>query len=153
MTERTAQFHALYGDLRINAQLEFYNDRRKEYAKGASQAAATRNGLLYLASVVGVVAQFFDGTTRAAVSVGAGVLAAFAGAVTAYGALIGFEQLEKLYGDASRGLDEAAVEWGRAATDEEFDRVEQVFRTENGQWGQLVLESAAQAEADQAGSG
>ena len=84
------------------------------------------------------------------------LLAALAAAVTAFETLIGFPQLEKLYQDAARNLDEARVDWEDVDPDAvpavEVERVEDVFRSERGQWGQLVVEGDG-AAADRAGTG
>ena len=47
------------------------------------------------------------GTARAAWAVAGALLAALAAAVTAFETLVGFPQLEKVYGDAARNLEEA----------------------------------------------
>ncbi len=77
------------------------------------------------------------------------MLAALAAAVTAFETLVGFPQLEKVYGDAARNLEEAKVDWQDVDPDtvpeREVERVEDVFRSERGQWGQLVVKSAAPA--------
>ncbi len=75
------------------------------------------------------------------------MLAALATAVTAFDTLMGFPHLDKLYGDAASNLEEAAIDWRNAdpaSTDltAEVDRVEDVFRSERGQWGQLLVTSS-----------
>jgi hypothetical protein len=71
--------------------------------------------------------------------------------VTAYETLIGFSQLEKLYADALYNLEEAALDWRdldpTADPTAEVERVESVFRSERGQWGQLVVKSATPVPA------
>ena len=82
-------------------------------------------------------------------AVAGALLAALAAAVTAFETLIGFPQLEKIYGDAARNLEEAKLDWQDLDPDTvsaaELERVEDVFRGERGQWGQLVVKSAAPA--------
>jgi hypothetical protein len=71
------------------------------------------------------------------------VLAALAAAVTAYEALIVFAQVSQLCDDTIRNLRAAAIDWDSTRPHDlaaEVGRVEQVFRTENGQWGQLVIQ-------------
>jgi hypothetical protein len=149
MSEHTAQFRMLYKELRILDQRQFYEARSAEYAEAHRQAVLVRNTLLLLASLAGVAAQFVTGAGRAGFGVLGGVLAAFAAAVAAFESLIGFEQLRKLYTDAALGLAEAEIDWdaGAAGGDvqAQVDRVEGIFRAENGQWGQLVLQSAAKS--------
>jgi hypothetical protein len=92
-----------------------------------------------------------SGTARAGWAVAGALLAALAAAVTAFETLIGFPQLEKLYQDAARNLDEARVDWEdvdpEVVPEAEVERVEDVFRSERGQWGQLVVKSAAPVPA------
>jgi TRAP-type C4-dicarboxylate transport system permease small subunit len=103
-----------------------------------------RNVLLVLAALAGLGGQLVTGTWRAGSGVLAAVLAALAGAVTAFEALIGFVQLEKVYDDAELALAQAEIDWdagsgGDLAAD--LDRVEQIFRSEAGRWGQLATEN------------
>jgi hypothetical protein len=147
MGNRASEFRALYRKLRITDQRKYYEARSKEYADAHRQAIALRNALLLLAAIAGIVGQLFSGTGRAGLSVGAAVLAALAGAVTAFEVLIGFPQLKKLYEDAALNLATAEIDWDNAEAGSDVladtERVEKIFRTENGQWGQLVTKSAA----------
>jgi len=139
----------MYAKLRISNQLSYYQDRAAEYRKAHRQAVMVRNLLLLGAATASVIGQFSNGTPRAAWALVAAVLAALAGAVTAYETLIGFPQLGKLYSDAARNLEQAAMDWQVAdpRTDlaAEVERVEAVFRGEIGQWGQLVVRAVAPA--------
>lgn len=155
MSDRRAQFCGLYREYRIADQRRFYEARSREYARAHNQAITVRNAFLLLAAVAGVAAQVPE-VNRLALGVAATLLAGLAGAVTAYEALIGFEQLRKLYDDAALGLAEAELDWDAAelARDagpqdlaRDILRVERVFRAENGQWGQLVLKRPSEPEA------
>jgi hypothetical protein len=152
MTDRLEQFHALYGKLRIADQKQFYAERRDEYRTAHRQAIIVRNGLLVAAAMAGVGGQLTEGTARALVSIGAAVFAALAGLVTAFEALIGFPRLGKLYEDAWINLSVAEVEWGRLDPHGDISaglgRVEQIFRKENGQWGQLVVRAEPEPGED-----
>jgi hypothetical protein len=147
VTTRSAQFHALYRDLRIVDQLRYYGDRRQEYQKAHHDVALARNVLLTLAATSGVLGQAVGGTGRALAGGLAAALAALAGAISAFDALMGFPELAKLYADFELNLGEAGVDWD--ATDPEgdlsaeVDRVEAFFDRENGQWGQLIVENAS----------
>jgi hypothetical protein len=151
MTDHMTEFHALYGQLRIADQKQYYLDRRDEYRRAHQQAILLRNVLLVAATLVGVAGQFTEGFARAELSIAAAVCAGLAGVVTAFGALVGFPRLSKLYADAWANLAEAEIDWealdphGDVA--EGLDRVEEIFRKENGQWGQLIV----QAKATEAG--
>ena len=147
--DRARAFHRFYLRLRIDDQLRWYQDRRTEYASAHRQAVVVRTALLFGAAAAGVVTQSTAGDARAAWAVAGTLLAALAAAVTAFETLIGFPQLEKIYGDAARNLEEAKLDWQDLDPDTmsaaEFERVEDVFRSERGQWGQLVVKSAAPA--------
>lgn len=151
MSDRTAQFRALYRDLRITDQLDWYSARSAEYARAHKQVIVVRNTLLLLAAAAGAGGQFASGTSRSALGVAAALLGALAGAVTAFEALIGFPQLEKLYRDAAFNMARAGIEWDAAADDSDLagdlEKVEQIMRTENGQWGQLAIDAKDPAGA------
>jgi hypothetical protein len=146
VTDRARDFHRLFLELRIEDQLEYYAARRVEYAAAHRQAVIVRTALLLAAGAAGVVVQYTAGTARAAWAVAGALCAALAAAVTAYETLIGFPQLEKLYRDAVRNLEEARVDWEdvnpEVTVQTEVERVEDVFRSERGQWGQLVVKQA-----------
>ena len=148
MTARDGEFRDLYRELRIADQRTYYDARSNEYADAHRQTIVVRNALLLLAAVAGIAGQLLSGSGRAGLSVVAAVLAALAGAVTAFEALIAFPQLHKLYDDAALNLATAAIDWDAGADGDlaaEFERVEQIFRAENGQWGQLVIEGTQKA--------
>jgi hypothetical protein len=141
MTDRDAQFSALYLDLRIRGQQRFYDRRKREYQLAHRQAVVVRNGLLTLAVLSGVAGQFLHGGGRGILGILAALLTALAGAVTAFGTLIGFASLTKLYNDTALNLSGAEIDWEAGRPDRDLatalDRVERIFTTENGQWGQL----------------
>lgn len=145
MTDHAIEFHSLYRDVRIQDQRQYYEARRTEYRTAYEQLIMTRNALLVASALVGVAGQVTNGAPRAVLAVAAGVMAALAGAVTAFGAVIGFPQLSKLYSDVAINLAEAEIDWDalepHADLASELDRVEEIFRKENGQWGQLVVEA------------
>jgi hypothetical protein len=143
VTDRTAEFRALYKHLRIADQREFYENRSHEYDRANRQAIAVRNTLLAGAALAGIVGQLFADTGRTWAGLTAAVLAALATAVTAFESLIGFGPLAKLYHDAAINLAQAEVGWGAGGSDlaADVEKVEAVFRSENGQWGQLAIQS------------
>lgn len=151
MSTREDDFRRLYRQLRIDDQQRFYSLRAREYHDAHRQVVVVRNVLLLAASLAGIVSQATEGTARAAWALGAAVLSSLAGAVTAYESLIGFPQLEKLYTDAERNLEEAAIDWDEPATTtaSEIERVESIFRSERGQWGQLVVKTAKSTEPNE----
>lgn len=147
---RAQDFHRLYEAERILGQLSYYQDRRQEYVRANRQAIIVRNLLLFAAAAAGLASQLVEAGARAGCAVAGAVLGGLAAAVTAYAALIGFPQLEKLYSDAELNLREAAIDWRDLDPDDdhtrEVERVEGIFRSEIGQWGQLIVKDAA-AEA------
>ena len=151
MNERAEEFHRLFLTHRIEAQRDYYTARSVEYRQAHEQAVVVRNVLLLAAAVAGGLGPFASDQVRIALGVVGAVLGALAAAVTAYETLIGFPQLEKLYADAARNLKEAAIDWREADPDgdltAEVERVEDVFRSERGQWGQLIVKSAARPSA------
>lgn len=153
MSDRTAQFHSLYRELRIADQIKWYHDRRVEYERAHEQALVVRNSLLMLSALAGL-SGFSVGTGRAIAGVAAALFAALAGAVTAFETLIGFSKLVKLYADAEFNLAEAEIDWeatgptGDLAT--QLDRVEDVSRAERSQWGQLAVEKTDEPPPDSA---
>ena len=149
MTGRENELRALYHALRIKDQRKYYADRRTEYEAAHRQTVVVRNALLVLAALASVTGQFTDPRIRGALAVVAAVLGALAVAVTGFEALIGFPHLTKLYTDAEYNLAQAEIDWstGRPEADlgRDVDRVETIFTSEIGQWGQLVSEAAAEA--------
>jgi hypothetical protein len=147
VTDRNSDFHDLFLDLRIEDQLAYYEARRTEYLAAHRQAVVLRTILLLGAAAAGIVGQGTTGTARAVWAVVGALCAALAGAVTGYETLVGFPQLEKLYRDTVRNLEEARADWKdvdpRTTDAAEVERVEDVFRSERGQWGQLIVKSAA----------
>ncbi|MCV2489833.1 SLATT domain-containing protein [Geodermatophilus sp. YIM 151500] len=149
MTDRDDEFQALYLALRIEDQKKYYDDRRTEYEAAHRQTVVVRNALLVLAALASVAGQLTGPTVRGALAVVAAVLGALAVAVTGFEALIGFPHLTKLYTDAARNLAEAEIDWTTRTPDADLehdvDRVEEIFTSEIGQWGQLISEAGAEA--------
>ena len=139
MTTRDDAVRTLYRATRIDPQLRFYKARAFEYGRARSQAIVARNILLLLAALCGVAGAATVPEARVVLGIAGGLLGALAGAVTGFEALIGFEQLAKLYGDAGVNLELAAIGWVDSDADLATDvaRVETVFERETAQWGQL----------------
>lgn len=144
MTERSAQFAALYAEDRIADQLGFYHRRRVEAEKARDQAIHAKWTLSTLAAIAGSVGAAVPGW-RMGLAMAAAFLAAAATALTAYQSLYAFPRLAKLYRDAEMSLSAlsgAGKELGSDLTPEQtrviIDRIERVFLQENGQWGQLI---------------
>ncbi|MFF5225583.1 SLATT domain-containing protein [Dactylosporangium sp. NPDC000521] len=147
MTDRESQFRDLYERHRVQEQQRFLEQRRDEFRNAYKQGVRLRNGLLVLSGVVGATAQVFSGpgsaTARGVCGLVAALIAALAGAVAGYSSLMGFASLRRSYEDALKGVRSAGHSWRDAPDDPAAVlRVEEVLRTENGHWGQLVLRQA-----------
>ncbi len=145
MTDRNADFAALYTQDRLLDQLHFYNRRRVEAEAARDQAIGAKAVLLGLSAVAGVVGAAYP-DIRSAMAIAAAFLAAMATALTAYQSLYSFPQLAKLYKDAEISLAAlrasglgAELEAGEIRARVEL--IETVFTQENGQWGQLAKDS------------
>lgn len=144
MTERSAQFAALYAEDRIADQLGFYRRRRIEAERARDQAIHAKWALATLAAIAGSVGAAVP-DWRTGLAIAAAFLAAGATALTAYQSLYAFPRLAKLYHDAEMSLSalsEAGKELSSDLTPAQaravIDRIEKVILQENGQWGQLV---------------
>jgi hypothetical protein len=145
VTDRNAEFAALYTQDRLLDQLDFYSKRRVEAETARDQAIGAKALLLGLSAVAGVVGAAYPGI-RAAMAITAAFLAALATALIAYQSLYSFPQLAKLYKDAEISLT-ALRTFGLGAEAEaseiraRVELIETVFTQENGQWGQLAKDS------------
>jgi hypothetical protein len=147
VTDRTAQVLALYQVQRVDDQLRFYRSRCELFERATGQAAVVSAVLLGLTAAVSALAGASTGNPELWTALAA-ILPALATAVASYGALFGFDQQSKLYADAIRALVAAQRETPDLAglSDKEradavagyVEKVESVFRKEQGQWGQLT---------------
>jgi hypothetical protein len=145
VTDRNAEFVALYTEDRLLDQLNFYNKRYIEAENARDQAIGAKAALLGLAAVAGVAGAAYP-DIRSAMAIAAAFLAALATALTAYQSLYAFPRLAKLYKDAEISLT-ALRAFGLGAELEaselraRVELIETVFTQENGQWGQLAKDS------------
>jgi hypothetical protein len=140
--ERTADFRRCYLNLRVDDQRDWYEARTRECEKANRQAVLWRNLFLLAASIAGVAGAALPEIWRTWLGLTAAVCAALAAALAAYETLMGFGPNAKLYRDAAINLDEAGLDDDVEGPELEAQvrTVEAVFRSENGQWGQLALE-------------
>ena len=150
MNNQQKQFLSLYQTYRHDDQIEFYDLRSEEFEKANTQAIYLTATLMILTAIVSllIAASLFEPKWVLAVL---GVfLPALSTALTAYTTLCSFEPQSKLYRDALNALRKAkasALE-PELATDIDVDaklaayvnQVEEIFRKEQGQWGQLISE-------------
>jgi hypothetical protein len=150
VTDRNAEFAALYTEDRLLDQLKFYSKRRVEAESARDQAIVAKAVLLGLAAVAGVVGAAYP-DVRSAMAIAAAFLAALATALTAYQSLYAFPQIAKLYKDAEVSLTALRAfglgpELGASELRARVETIETVFTSENGQWGQLAQDSHAGTE-------
>lgn len=145
MSERKAEFVALYTQDRLLDQLNFYHKRRVEAESARDQAIGAKAVLLGLSAMAGVIGAAYP-ATRSAMAIAAAFLAALATALAAYQSLYAYPRLAKLYKDAETSLTalralglSAELEASELRGRVEF--IETVFTQENGQWGQLAKHS------------
>lgn len=150
MSNRHEQFLDIYKTHRHDDQARFYNARHSEFEKARRQAVILTGALMFLTAMVSVLtaASIQPKPLWVVLSV---ILPAISTALTAYTSLFAFDQQSKLYQDAFRALHkaEASVYGLKQALNETdykagleiyVNQVEEVFRKEQGQWGQLVSE-------------
>jgi SMODS and SLOG-associating 2TM effector domain 1 len=137
----------LYRRCRVADQLMYYDDRGGEFDAAVSQLGILSAIVLALGSTAAALAgAAVEGTPVWAVL--AAVFPAIATALAAFGSLYAYEQQAKIYADAAKALrrldrtlpDLAAEQDSAAAVHQFITTAEDVFRREQGQWGQLVSE-------------
>ena len=138
----------VYRLCRIDDQLKYYGDRRLEYDRAISQLGAVSGLVLALGGTSAALAGASVGGHEIW-AIMAAVFPAVATALAAYGALYAFEQQAKIYADAVKALrriDREPPDLKEAAdpapaVHEYVERAEEIFRREQGQWGQLISEA------------
>jgi hypothetical protein len=148
MSERNSELLRFYAANRIEDQMKFYTGRRAVFDRATGQGLAISAVLLGFATAAGAIAGTAAGWAEGWSAL-ATILPALSTALAAYLGLYAFEQQSKIYGDASRALlaavrpkpDPDTARDGRTAEQNVAEfvlRVEDVFRQERGQWGQLT---------------
>lgn len=144
MSERNSELLRFYTANRIDDQMRFYTSRRAVFERATGQGLAISAVLLGFATAAAALAGTTVGWAQGWSAI-ATILPALSTALAAYLALYAFEQQSKIYGDASRALLAASRRKpDPAAGPDDQDvarfvlRVEDVFRQERGQWGQLT---------------
>jgi SMODS and SLOG-associating 2TM effector domain 1 len=141
------QLLELYARCRLDDQLRYYKGRARMYERATAQLAVCSAVVL----VAGSTAAALAGREIAQAelwAVLAAVFPAVATLLTAFGGLFAFDQQAKLYEDAARALqrlkrdapDLAGAQDPGEALRVYVERVEDVFRSEQAQWGQFASE-------------
>lgn len=147
MTDPRRQL-AFYRLCRIEDQLKYYDGRRLEYDRAVSQLGGASAVVLALGASSAALAGASVGRFEIW-AVLAAVFPAIATVLAAYGALYAFEHQMKVYADALKAVrridreppDLEAARDPASLLREYVERTEDIFRREQGQWGQLVSES------------
>lgn len=151
MRERDQQFLALYRKHRFDDQCAFYDSRRREFEAARDQVLWLTAVFMVLTAAVAALASANVGGLKSLWSILAVAFPALSTALSAYNALYAFERQAKIYGDAANALlrahadsphlrptmDDAAFQEALRA---HVEQVEQILRTEQAQWGQLIGE-------------
>ena len=151
MSEETAVLDLLPRSS-FSDQLNFYQDRQKEFEKAQTQATNFHSVLMALAGIVSVIetAHLLNDAFSTFFAILAVAFPVLAAAVTTYANLYAFERIGKLYGDAAEGLRfvdayfAPGVSVG-ATLGSYVERIEAIFTSEQKQWGQLVSEIRSQS--------
>ena len=148
---RREQFLNLYQIHRHKDQANFYRARCAEFERARRQAIITAGVLMFLTAIVSMLtASNLYGPKWLWAVLGV-LFPSLSTALTAYNSLFAFEQQSKLYQDAANALHRAEADaYGllQAADETEYpkrleayvNQVEEIFRKEQGQWGQLTSE-------------
>ena len=150
MNNRHEQFLSLYQSCRHKDQDRFYKDRHAEFERARRQAIITAGVLMFLTAMVSILTTtdlFWPKWVWAVLGV---FFPALSTALTAYNSTFAFEQQSKIYQDAIHALRSAETDYGlqQAANEADYlkrleayvNKVEEILRKEQGQWGQLISE-------------
>lgn len=151
MNERNKEFLALYQQYRYQDQRKFYENRLEEFEAARDQAITLTVFFMALAAVSAVLASADVIGLKALWAVLAVVFPVLSTTIAAYSALYAYERQAKLYQDAISALDRAGADspnlrQGLEEADyrqmliDYINEVEDILRTEQGQWGMLSKE-------------
>jgi len=141
------QLLEMYARCRLDDQLGYYKGRARMYERATAQLAFCSAIVL----VAGSTAAALAGKEVAQAefwAVLAAVFPAVATLLTAFGGLFAFDQQAKLYADAAKALQRLKRDAPDLAAELDpgealrvyVERVEDVFRREQAQWGQFASE-------------
>lgn len=150
MADRDDQFLSLYQECRFKDQQNWYKNRQAEFETAHSQAITLTTWLMFFASVTSTLAAA-SGLVgwKQGWAVLAVVFPVLSTAISAYNELYAFERQANLYKDAANALLAARADMpdpkvrltdDRAPLITYVNQVEDVFRREQGQWGQLMAD-------------
>jgi len=151
MNERNKEFLAFYQQYRYQDQQKFYESRLEEFEAARDQAITLTVSFMALAAVSAVLASADVAGLKALWAVLAVVFPVLSTTIAAYSSLYAYERQAKLYQDAISALDRVGADspnlrQGLGEADyhqmliEYINEVEDILRTEQGQWGMLSKE-------------
>jgi len=149
VSSRAEQVLQVYRAARLDDQLRYYGKRRAEYERAHGELLIASAVLLGLTSTASALAGIDIGG-KIVWAILAAILPALSTALAAYGGLFAFDRQAKLFTDAVRNLrllEEPELSQMRdeqqadTALRQYVQQVEEVFRSEQAQWGQLGAES------------
>jgi SMODS and SLOG-associating 2TM effector domain 1 len=151
VSNRAQQFVEVYRQARVEDQRNYYLRSAREYEAAHRQLLFTSSLVFGVSSAVGLIAGL-DVPGKLIWAILAAVLPAITTVLTAYDGLYAFERIAKLYNDAVRNLrlveaptlSDPSEE--RAAVAAYVAQVEEIFKRERGQWGQLATEEPDRPE-------
>lgn len=138
MDDRDLQALQAYREHRHDDQVAFYAGRTSEYEQAHAQALLANVLLMIGASAAGLLASIDVWGARPVWGIAGVALAAGAAFVSAYTALIGYEQVGDLYRNTGKALGAIAPPDGAGGTAAYVEEVEGVLRQEQGDWGELI---------------
>jgi hypothetical protein len=146
VSEQGQQFLELYRVARVEPQSRFYEKRRRTYQSAHQQLLLTSSIVFGGSAAIGLIAGL-DVPGKLVWAILATILPAITTMFAAYEGLYAFDRVGKLYQDAAATLSLVDTPTLSAAADERellaqyVADVERVFATEQGQWGQLAVET------------
>ena len=149
MSRDAEQFSKLYERYRYNDQIQFYQNRQKEFAHAQNQALMISISLIFLSALAGALESIPLSWLRLICLLLAAICPVLSTTLAAYNTLYAFEQQAKLYRDAFYNLQKVriylpAMQQGGNKSDFAqqlhtfVHEVEKILQSEQGQWGQLA---------------
>jgi hypothetical protein len=143
------QFLELYQKFRYEDQINYYRGRQREFSGAQTQAITISILLILLAAIAGALEAVDVSWVKITCQIIATIAPVLSTALAAYNALYAFEQQAKLYQDTLHNLSRARIlipPSKPGLSDQEYadqlrkfvHEVEETFRAEQGQWGQLA---------------
>ena len=151
MSARAQQFLELYREARVEDQRKYYLRTAQEFEAAHRQLLLTSSLVFGVSAAIALVAGL-DVPGKLVWAILAAVLPAITTALAAYEGLYAFIRVSKLYTDAARNLRLVEAPNLSESADEQVAvaayvaQIEEIFKRERGQWGQLAAEEPDHSE-------